>query len=116
MVNKSHGFSDWAWQRISAGVMLLLIVLLLVRLVVDAPVFDQQHDAAIWQAWCQPWWFRASALIFAWALIYHAWIGVKEITMDYLHHPVVRARVEQVCAVLSGLYALVMLIIVWNFS
>jgi len=116
MVNSAHGFSDWAWQRISAGLMLLYFIMLPLRLWLDAPELqglDIRQQAQHWQAWCQPLWFKLSSLIFAWALIYHAWIGVKEITMDYLHHPVVRSRVQAVAKLASAIYALIILIIVW---
>lgn len=115
MVKTGHGFSDWAWQRISAGLMLLYFIALPIRLAWDAPLqgsLDAPMQAEAWRAWCQPLWFKVASLIFAWALIYHAWIGVKEITMDYLHHPVVRRRVQQLCQLASVLYALLILLII----
>jgi succinate dehydrogenase / fumarate reductase, membrane anchor subunit len=116
MVKAGHGFSDWAWQRISAGLMLIYLIMLTVRVAIDGPqaTGDGMLNFSDWRAWCQPMWFKLSSLIFAWALIYHAWIGVKEITMDYLHHPVVRERVQRVCAILSWIYAVLILLIVWN--
>ena len=116
MVRSGHGFSDWAWQRISAGLMLVYFIMLTVRLICDAPLHSANATLsyADWQAWCAPLWFKLASLIFAWALIYHAWIGVKEITMDYLHDAVLRGRVQFVCATLSWIYAIAISVIIYQ--
>ncbi len=116
MVKSGHGFSDWAWQRISAGLMLIYLIMLTLRIGIDGPQIqaDGVMRYALWRAWCQPFWFKLSSLIFAWALIYHAWIGVKEITMDYLHQPKLRGQVQRVCAGLSWLYAGLILLVILN--
>jgi len=86
----AHGFSDWAWQRATAITMVIYSLLLVVRCFVDAPRagFEGWHD------WFLPLWFRAVTLLFLWALIYHAWLGVREILMDYVHHIGIRAKLQ----------------------
>jgi len=37
MVKTGHGFSDWAWQRISAGLMLIYLIMLTLRVALDGP-------------------------------------------------------------------------------
>ncbi len=85
LLNKKspHGFSDWAWQRATAVVMLTYIAILIFRFVFDAPASSGQA----WKLWFTPWLFRVSTLLFCYALIYHAWLGVREILMDYVRHP-----------------------------
>jgi len=86
----AHGFSDWAWQRATAITMVIYSLLLVVRFFVDEPSagFEGWHD------WLLPLWFRAVTLLFLWALIYHAWLGVREILMDYVHHTGIRAKLQ----------------------
>jgi len=86
----AHGFSDWAWQRATAITMVIYSLLLAVRFVVDAPSAGFEG----WHAWFAPLSFRAMTLLFLWALIYHAWLGVKEILMDYVHNIDIRAKLQ----------------------
>jgi succinate dehydrogenase / fumarate reductase membrane anchor subunit len=70
--------------------MVIYSLLLALRFVVDAPNFgpDGLH------AWFAPFSFRGITLLFLWALIYHAWLGVKEILMDYVHNIGIRAKLQ----------------------
>ena len=101
LLNKKspHGFSDWAWQRATALVMIAYIAMLVLRLMFDAP----NPSAQAWKLWFSPWLFSVSTLLFFYALIYHVWLGVREILMDYVHH--LRLR-----AFLKGLFGAVLLI------
>jgi len=86
----AHGFSDWAWQRATAIFMALYSVLIVVRLLVDTP----SAGFAGWHAWMSALAFRVMTCLFLWALIYHAWLGVKEILMDYVHNISMRAKLQ----------------------
>ena len=86
----AHGFSDWAWQRATAIFMVIYSVLLAARFFIDAP----GPGYAGWHAWFAPLLFRGLTLLFLWALIYHAWLGVKEILMDYVHNIGIRAKLQ----------------------
>jgi succinate dehydrogenase / fumarate reductase membrane anchor subunit len=87
----AHGFSDWAWQRATAIFMVFYSLLLLVRFFVDAPIAGYEG----WHSWFSPISFRVLTLLFLWALIYHAWLGVKEILMDYVHNTSIRAKLQR---------------------
>lgn len=86
----AHGFSDWAWQRATAITMVIYSILVGIRFFVEAP--DSGYEA--WYAWVLPVWFRIVTLLFLWALIYHAWLGVKEILMDYVHNLGIRCKLQ----------------------
>lgn len=92
MVNKysPHGFSDWAWQRATALIMLAYIGLVFFRLVFGAPI----NSAVSWAFWFKPSFFRMATLFFCYALIYHAWLGVKEILIDYVRNTPLRSRLK----------------------
>ncbi len=73
------------WQRASALYIALFLLYFLVRLMLDAP-----PDHLAWKAWVAdtPVWI-ASALFFL-ALLVHAWIGVRDVILDYVKPPVLR--------------------------
>ncbi|MCI3951098.1 MAG: sdhD [Burkholderiales bacterium] len=79
VVGAHYGVRDWLAQRVTAIVMAvytLLFVIALVRL----PQFDYAHWHAMWMA---PW-MRYATLLFVLSLLYHAWVGVRNIFMDYI--------------------------------
>jgi succinate dehydrogenase / fumarate reductase membrane anchor subunit len=108
----AHGFSDWAWQRATAITMVIYSLLLVVRFFVDAPSagFEGWHD------WFLPAWFRAVTLLFLWALIYHAWLGVREILMDYVHHIGIRAKLQSLFGLVLVGDAVWAAYIVWSLA
>ena len=84
MVNRAvtgahYGLRDWLAQRVTAVVM-LLYTLLIVWLLLATPVID--HDA--WRGLFAPQWMKLATLLFLAGLYLHAWIGVRNIFMDYI--------------------------------
>jgi succinate dehydrogenase / fumarate reductase membrane anchor subunit len=80
VVGAHYGLRDWLAQRVTAAVM-ALYVLLFVALLVAQPALD--HEA--WKALFANQWMRLATLLFLLSLYYHAWIGVRDILMDYVH-------------------------------
>ncbi|MCX7136502.1 MAG: succinate dehydrogenase, hydrophobic membrane anchor protein [Proteobacteria bacterium] len=90
MVNRAvigahYGLRDWLAQRITAIVM-ALYTLLFVGLLLAAPKIDD--DA--WRQMFSPGWMKLATLLFLLSLYLHAWIGVRNIFMDYIKHSGVR--------------------------
>jgi succinate dehydrogenase / fumarate reductase membrane anchor subunit len=82
-----HPLRDWLTQRMTAVVMALYSVIFLIMLLVMSPVN--------YPAWCQiflPSWMKFATLLFFVSLYLHAWIGMRNICMDYIKH----ARARQV--------------------
>lgn len=84
MVNREvsgahYGLRDWLAQRATAVVMLVYTLLLLMALVM-LPKFDYWHWKALWSLPLM----QYSTLLFMAALLLHAWIGVRNIFMDYI--------------------------------
>lgn len=79
VVGAHYGLRDWLAQRITAVIM-LVYTLLFVLAVLTLPKFDFWH----WQAlWTMPL-MRYATVLFAIALLYHAWVGVRNMFMDYI--------------------------------
>ncbi len=77
----SHtGTGTWLLQRASALVLAFSIPVLIIRLLVAIPA-----DFAAWHALFSPMWIRMLLLLTSVALGLHAWVGMRDIFMDYVH-------------------------------
>jgi succinate dehydrogenase / fumarate reductase membrane anchor subunit len=90
MVNREvtgahYGLRDWLAQRVTAIVMLIYSVIFVVMLL-KLPQFDFPNWKMMWSA---PW-MRFSTLLFLICLFVHAWVGMRNIFMDYIKHGGVR--------------------------
>ena len=84
MVNRDvsgahYGLRDWLAQRVTAVVMILYTVLLVVMLL-KMPQFDYASWRGLWLAPLM----RIATLLFLLSLFVHAWIGMRNIFMDYI--------------------------------
>jgi len=109
MSRKASGLRAWALQRATAVYLGLFFIYLVGALAVAPPA-----DAAAWQAWMSHPVMSIASLVFVLALLVHAWVGVRDIIIDYLWHTGVRmAALALVALVLagSGLWALQTLVL-----
>jgi succinate dehydrogenase / fumarate reductase membrane anchor subunit len=76
----SHtGTGTWLLQRATALVMALVLPVLTLCFLVALPL-----DFAGWQALFASLWLRVLMLLTAAALALHAWVGMRDIFMDYV--------------------------------
>jgi len=73
------GTGAWIVQRATALVLAALLPFLLLRMVLALPV-----DYAAWQALFSPLWVRIAWGVAALALALHAWVGLRDVLMDYV--------------------------------
>ena len=77
----SHtGTGNWLVQRATALLLALAVPVLLVYLLAALPL-----DFAGWQGLFAPLWSRVLLMLSAIALAMHAWVGMHDIFMDYIH-------------------------------
>lgn len=74
------GTGTWLLQRATAVMLALALPLLAAYFLAALPL-----DFAGWQALFAPPWLRVLMLLTAVALALHAWVGVRDICMDYAH-------------------------------
>ncbi len=88
-VGAHYGLGDWLLQRLTAVVMLLYTLLLLACLLMEPP-----STYAAWKALFSGAMFRLGTMLFVVALLYHAWVGMRDILMDYLRAASLRLVLE----------------------
>jgi succinate dehydrogenase / fumarate reductase membrane anchor subunit len=80
-VGAGYGIGDWLLQRLTAVVMAGYTVAMGAALLACRP-----SGYADWKALFDGGIVRLGTLIFLVALLYHAWVGVRDIVMDYVKH------------------------------
>ncbi len=81
MSRQAHGLRAWLLQRITAIYLLLFVLYLLVHFL-RTPV----SDFSAWHAWLSDPVVNLSTGLFVLSLLLHAWIGVRDVIMDYVTH------------------------------
>lgn len=79
VVGAHYGLRDWLAQRATAVVMAVYTIILLVTFL-SGSNFSYEGWAALFSRQ----WFKMLTFVTFLALIYHAWVGVREIVMDYV--------------------------------
>jgi len=75
-----YGFRDWLAQRVTGALMALFTVILLVQVIFTSGPIGYEQWAGIFAGQAMK--FLTFAVIVA--LLYHVWIGMRDIWMDYI--------------------------------
>ena len=78
-VGAHYGLGDWLLQRLTAVVMVLYTLGFAACLVWHKPAVY-----ADWKALFSGTFVRVTTMLFFAALLYHAWVGMRDILMDYI--------------------------------
>jgi len=89
VVGAHYGLRDWLAQRITAAIMALYSVIVLVVLLTGAPI-----SYAVWSDLFAQGWMRVATLLFAASFAWHAWVGMRDILMDYVKPAGARLTLE----------------------
>jgi succinate dehydrogenase / fumarate reductase membrane anchor subunit len=109
VVGAHFGSFDWLVQRVTAVVMIvytLLVIMVLVRI----PQFDYWHWKAMWQVPM----LRYCTALFLLSLFLHAWVGVRDIFMDYIKDAGLRLTLYVLVVVALTWYAIWSVQILWG--
>jgi len=85
-VGAHYGVRDWLAQRVTAVLMALFTVLVLARLLTTrGPIgYDQ------WAGLFSSQWMKALTFTVIISLLYHVWVGMRNVFMDYIKPPTLR--------------------------
>ena len=75
-----YGLRDWLAQRVTALLMALFTLLIVLRLVFSRGPVGYDTWAGIFSAQ----WMKTLTFTVILALLYHAWVGMRDIWMDYI--------------------------------
>jgi len=98
-VGAHYGLTDWLIQRLSAVVMVLYTALVL-----GIALWSGGIDYALWQQLFEHNAFKLASFLFMVSLLYHAWIGMRDIYMDYLKPVGVRLAFEAITVIVLVAY------------
>ncbi len=104
-----YGLSDWLAQRITA-VLMVIYTLFMAGYVALHP--DLGYDR--WIGLFSNQVMRAFSLLFLLAVYYHAWIGVRDVVMDYVKAAGVRLVIYVLVIVALLLYTIWSVQILWG--
>ncbi len=79
VVGAHYGLRDWLSQRATAVVMALFTFVLLAQVLTGGPL---GYDS--WSAIFSRQWMKVFTLVVIVSLAYHAWVGMRDVLMDYI--------------------------------
>jgi succinate dehydrogenase / fumarate reductase membrane anchor subunit len=106
-----YGLRDWLVQRLSAVVMLAYGGFLVGYVMTQGPV-----QYADWKALFANQWMRFASLLFLLSLFFHAWVGMRDILMDYVHPTGIRLFLHTALILVLALYGIWAVQILWSLG
>ena len=79
VVGAHYGLRDWLSQRITACLMALYTLVLLVQVLFGGPLGYER-----WAGIFSSQWMKVLTFVTILALAWHAWVGIRDIWMDYI--------------------------------
>jgi succinate dehydrogenase / fumarate reductase membrane anchor subunit len=90
VVGAHYGLRDWLAQRVTAVLMALFTLLVLAQIIFSKGSLGYDKWAGIFSAQ----WMKVLTFTVIIALLYHAWVGVRDIWMDYVKAVSVRLSLQ----------------------
>ncbi|HQS01254.1 MULTISPECIES: succinate dehydrogenase, hydrophobic membrane anchor protein [unclassified Polaromonas] len=80
VVGAHYGTRDWLAQRVTAALMALFTILLLAQVIFTKGPLGYDRWAGIFSSQ----WMKVLTFVVILALLYHVWVGMRDIWMDYV--------------------------------
>ena len=84
-----YGLRDWLAQRVTAVIMAVYSIIAVAVLLSGHPI-----TFVVWRDLFSRGWMRVATLLFMASLAWHAWVGVRDILMDYIQPAGLRLALE----------------------
>ncbi len=104
-----YGLKDWLAQRVTAVIMAVYTLIFLVVWLTSGKL-----DYAAWAGLFAPIWMKVLTLLALISLGYHAWIGIRDIFMDYIKPTGVRLFLEVLTILALAGYGVWAVAILWR--
>jgi len=79
VVGAHYGLRDWLAQRVTSLLMALFTLAVVVQVLMPGPL-----DYVRWSTIFAQQWMKVLTFVTAVALLYHVWVGMRDIWMDYI--------------------------------
>ena len=109
IVGAHYGMRDWLAQRVTALVMAVFTLIALAVYFARSPFTYES-----WKALFSQGWVRVATLLFAVSLAWHAWVGARDILMDYVKHAGVRLALQVMTVLLLAAYVSWAIEVLWR--
>ena len=109
VVGAHYGWKDWLVQRLTGVIMAFYTLLLL-----GIALYHGGIDYTLWTALFAQGVFRIATLLFGLAVLWHAWIGVRDIWMDYIGPAGFRLTLEALTVIVLVAYAAWLIEVLWG--
>ena len=93
VVGAHYGLRDWLAQRVTAVLMALFTLVVVAQVLMPGAL-----DYYRWSAIFAPQWMKVLTFVTIAAILWHAWVGVRDVLMDYVK-PLAQRIVLQVAAI-----------------
>lgn len=108
-VGAHYGLRDWLLQRLTALAMAFYSVVVLAVVLWHPP-----STYADWKALFGGGFFRLATMLFFAALLFHAWVGLRDVFMDYVKTTFLRLGLETIVGVVLLGYLVWSAAILWG--
>jgi succinate dehydrogenase / fumarate reductase membrane anchor subunit len=109
VVGAHYGVRGWLAQRVSAAAMAACTLVFTALLLSGGP-----FTFASWKALFASGWMRSTTFVFVVSVLIHAWVGVREILMDYAKPAGLRFALEVATVLVLAGYAGWAMQILWR--
>lgn len=90
VVGAHYGLRDWLCQRVTALIMAVFTIALVVQVLLPSDATGYDHWAGIFSAQ----WMKLLTLVAVVSLSMHAWVGMRDILMDYVKPMLLRLLLQ----------------------
>ena len=104
-----YGLRDWLVQRVTAGVMAVYVLV-----VVSWLLLQHSFGYDVWLELFSGNVMRSFSLLFLMSLFYHAWVGIRDIVMDYVKSASIRLLIHVLVVLALLLYVIWSVQILWG--
>ena len=109
VVGAHYGLRDWAVQRVTGVIVAVYTVFLLVVLAAQPAL-----DFITWRSVFTHTWMRVPTFVCLLAIYFHAWVGMRDILMDYIKPTTLRLCLMVIVVVALIAYTVWTVQILWS--
>jgi succinate dehydrogenase / fumarate reductase, membrane anchor subunit len=109
VVGAHYGLRDWMMQRVT-GVIIAVYTLFLLAVLVMQPTLD----FITWRSIFTRTWMRVPTFVCLLAIYFHAWVGVRNVLMDYVKPTTLRLCLMVIVVVALVAYTVWTVQILWS--